>query len=150
MENRIIVRFSANHLPLSWAIRFRTWSKYSHVDFVMPDGKLLGAIPNGGVCIHEHRQPVEDFFELEVTPEQYTQIMNNAMSQIGKPYDFAGLFGYAIERNWQDSTNWFCSEYIAGTIQPVIKLFNEEPFKISPRDLSIHAAFKKLLNYELI
>ena len=148
-STKIIVRFSANPLPLSWAIRFRTWSKYSHVDFVLDKNLYLGAIPIGGVCKHSHRYPVEGYFELDVTKEQYEKIMDNAHAQIGKPYDFKGLFGYAQERDWQEDDAWFCSEYVAGAIEPVIRLFNEDTFKISPRDLSIHGAFKKV-DYETL
>lgn len=146
----IVVRFSANHLPLSWAIRARTWSKYSHVDFVVEDGKYLGAIPFGGVCYHEHRYPTEDYFVLEVSEKQRLDIMDFAHSQVGKPYDFMGIFGFAINRKWQDDDKWFCSEYISGAIQPVIKLFNEEAFRISPRDVSIHHLFKKVTKDEAI
>lgn len=143
-NTKIIIRFSSAHNPVSWAIRVRTWSRYSHVDFVLPGGLFLGAIPLKGVSIHTTRRPVEDYFELSVTPEQYRQIMDNAYSQMGKPYDYAGLFGFAVNRNWQDAFKWFCSEYIAGSINPVIKLFNELAYKISPRDLSIHHLLNKL------
>lgn len=145
MDNtKVVVRFSANPWPLSWAIRFRTWSKYSHVDFVVGDGHYLGALPFTGVCRHTHNYPTEDYFVLDVTPEQHKEIMDRALAQIGKPYDFKGLFGYAFKRNWQEDDSWFCSEYVSGVIQPTIKLFNEEPRKISPRDLSIHGAFRKV------
>lgn len=149
MKN-IYVRFSANYLPLSWAIRARTWSKYSHVDFVLPEGKFLGAIPTGGVCVHEHKYPIEDYFKLEVTEEQFDLIMGNAWGQLGKPYDFMGIFGFALNRDWQEDDNWFCSEFLAGSIQPVIKLFNEEAYKIAPRDIAIHHLFIKVTKDEVI
>lgn len=42
-----------------------------------------------------------------------------ARSQVGKPYDFKGGFGLAIEldRNWQDDDKWFCFELVASAIQ---------------------------------
>ena len=142
----LLLRFSANHLPLSWAIRARTWSKYSHVDFVIDKekGLYLGAIPLYGVSIHTSNQSVEDFFKLEVTEEQHNEILERAKREIGKPYDYWGLFGFALHRNWQENDKWFCSEYVAAMIQPTVKLFNEEPQKISPRDLSIHGSLIKL------
>lgn len=148
--SQIIVRFSANHLPLSWAIRARTWSKYSHVDFVLPNGKFLGAIPVGGVCIHENHHSTEDYFKLDITTEQAEHIMTNAVAQIGKPYDFWGIFGFAFNRKWQEDDKWFCSEFAAACIQPVIPLFNEQACKISPRDLSINSLFKRIEKDELI
>lgn len=145
MDNTtLIIRFSSNFGLFSWAIRARTWSKYSHVDIVLDHKTYLGAIPSRGVCIHEEEYPLQDFFEVEVTPLQYDKILLNAVSQLGKPYDFAGIFGFAIDRDWQEDDKWFCSEFIAASIQPIVPLFNEEAFKISPRDLSIHTKFKKI------
>jgi len=141
---KLQVRFSANHLPFSWVIRARTWSKYSHIDFVLPNGKFMGAVPLGGVCIHEHRYPTEDYFEVDVTEEEATTILNFAYDQLGKPYDFMGIFGFATNRDWQEDDKWFCSEYVAGAIQKVVPLFNEETYKVSPRDLSINVLFKKV------
>jgi uncharacterized protein YycO len=141
---KLKVRFSANNLPFSWAIRVRTWSPYSHVDFILPNGKYLGAVPFKGVVIHDHTYPVEAFFEVEVTEEQHEKILKYALDQVGKGYDYVGIFGYAIERNWQEDDKWFCSEFVAAAIQQVIPLFNEVPSKISPRDLAILSQFVKV------
>lgn len=42
-----------------------------------------------------------------------------ARSQVGKPYDFKGAFGMAIdpERDWQEPDCWFCFELIASALQ---------------------------------
>lgn len=34
-----------------------------------------------------------------------------ASSQLGKPYDWWGILGLSLRRDWQDPSNWWCSEY---------------------------------------
>lgn len=143
-SNKVIIRMSSNYLPFALAIKARTWSKFSHVDFVLPDGKFLGAIPLGGVCVHRHRYPIEEYFELDVSKAEAKEIWENAVKHIGKPYDFIGILGFATNRDWQEEDSWFCSEYVAGCVQPVKPMFNELPSRISPRDLAIHVLLKKI------
>lgn len=140
----LLLRFSANPWPFSVAIRMRTWSKYSHVDFVLEDGKFMGALPFGGVQIHEHRYPVEAYFKIEMPQEKVDAILEAAKALLGTPYDFWGIFGYAFIRDWQEPDKFFCSEYVAAMIQPHFNLYNETPSKITPRDLSIHGALELL------
>ena len=97
---KLKLRFSANKGPFSFLVRMATWSKYSHVDFVLSNDKYLGAVPFKGVGVTSSKHPVEDFFEIEVTEEQYTVIMANAFKQLGKPYDYLGVVGLAFNRDW--------------------------------------------------
>lgn len=139
------VRFSANNGIFSRLIRFVTWSKYSHFDFVLPDGSYLGALVKEGVCIHNHKQPVELFCKVDVTEEEAEKILEFAKKQIGKKYDFTGILGFGFRRgNWQDDDSWFCSELGAAAIQSVKRIFNEDAYRISPRDLEIHSIFTPL------
>jgi len=41
-----------------------------------------------------------------------------ARSQVGKEYDWRGVFGIALapDRNWQDETDWFCFELAAAAL----------------------------------
>lgn len=40
-------------------------------------------------------------------------IVESALAQKGKPYDFWALIGWPFHRNWQSTDAWFCSEFVA-------------------------------------
>ena len=143
----ITLQFSSAKVNSSRLIRFLTWSWASHVDFVLPDGKLLGALAvegGGGVQIHELHKPEYytrvERFEIDA-PES---VIDFAMTQIGKPYDWAGIFGViARNRNWEEDDKWFCSELAAWAFQKAgLPLLNEVSYRITPRDLLISPLLK--------
>ena len=136
----ITIQFSTTDQFASKAIAFLTWSWASHVDFVMPDGQLFGALAienGGGVQFH----PMEKMY---TRIERYTvnapdSVLDYALSQKGKPYDWGGIFGILSRgRNWQDDDKWFCSELVAYSFMKAgVPLLNETSNRITPRDLLI-------------
>ena len=85
---RIKVRFSAQAKPLSLLIRWWTFSPFSHVEFVLPDGQTLGSRFPAGV---QTRPPMKYSrvvdIALEIEPAAYLRILNG----IGARYDFLSL-----------------------------------------------------------
>lgn len=140
----LTLRLSTNNGPFARGIRLKTSSEYSHVDFVLPDGLFLGALPMPGVCIHKHEQPKEAFFGLELTEEQITQVLAFAKSQVGKLYDYSGIIGFAAHRDWQEDDRWFCSELVAASIQKIVPIFDEAAYFISPGDIATHPKLIRL------
>ena len=141
----IIVRLSANKGPFSVGIRFMTWCDYSHVDFLLRDGTYLGAIPFPGVCVHGMTYSTEAFYRYECDEETSQKIIDFANSQIGKHYDYSGIVGFAARRDWQEEDSWFCSELIASAFNKSnVKIFDENAFKISPRDIAVNPLFKQI------
>lgn len=61
MTPRASLQYSTRSTPGSALIRAGTWSWASHVDLVLPGGRLLGAVP-AGVCI---REPEPDIARAE-------------------------------------------------------------------------------------
>jgi len=112
---QIKLRFSYSGTLFAKLICWRDWSDYSHVDFMLPDGRLLGA-KGDGVKIRTAGNVVR-YLELvvDVTPEQHKKIMDFALSQLGKPYDKAGILGFVFNRDWQDDSAWFCYELVAAS-----------------------------------
>ncbi|MEW5727707.1 MAG: hypothetical protein AB1918_07770, partial [Pseudomonadota bacterium] len=49
----LTLRFSGGRGLDAQVVKLATWSWCSHVDFVLPDGRLLGAVPGRGVCIRD-------------------------------------------------------------------------------------------------
>jgi uncharacterized protein YycO len=130
----ITLQFSTGAGPASWLVRRFTWSPYSHVDLVLPDGRLLGARGDGGVAI---REP-----ELFLTVTRFTVdapecVIDAALEQLGKPYDWSAIAGIVTRRNWQQPDRWFCSELVAWAFEsagrPLLRA--QGTHRITPRDL---------------
>lgn len=107
-------------------------SDWSHVDIVLPNGKLVGAIPAG---VKERDNNLKQYIRFKV--DAPNEIENLIISQIGKKYDWNGVLGLWIKRNWQDTDNWFCSELVAWAFKEAGKplLRTEHLERITPRDL---------------
>ena len=142
----ITLQFSTTRHISSKAIQFFTWSWASHVDFVLPNGKLFGALATqdgGGVRLHD----AENYSRIErFQVDAPESIIDIAMTQAGKPYDWAGIFGLVLrERNWEDDDKWFCSELVAWSFkQGGFPLLNETTSRITPRDLLISPLLKPI------
>lgn len=102
--SKAIAIFSAGHL--------------SHVDAVMPNGKLLGARSDnvgGGDGVLERPYPYEKvakivLYQIQANPNQEASFYRFIQDQLGKPYDKLAIFAFAINRNWRDDDAWYCSE----------------------------------------
>jgi hypothetical protein len=112
---------------IAWACR----SPFSHVDYVMQDGNLLGASDSphapyiegnpGGVAI---RPPDYQPFAIRRIANIYTPARVEARfeelmrAQLGEPFDDMAM--HAVfkpdnmgNRDWRDASAWFCSEMFA-------------------------------------
>jgi len=101
--------------PLSWAIRAGSWSRWSHVAVV--DGEtVIEAIALHGVVRTPLalRQAQDSRWSMSSLPcANPPAVVAAAASQIGKPYDYTGVLGIGLHRNWQEDDSWFCSELVA-------------------------------------
>ena len=142
----ITIQFSTTRHWTSKAIQTFTWSWASHVDFVLPNGKLFGALATqdgGGVRLHD----AQDYTRIErFQVDAPSSIIDIAMTQAGKPYDWAGIFGLVFRnRNWESDDKWFCSELVAWSFkQGGYPLLNENSYRITPRDLLISPLLKPI------
>lgn len=118
INKKVWCRFVTEAGFTSWAIRWFTWSDWSHIDFVLPSGKFLGARLDGGVQIrpHDYIRPSK-FCYAYVEVVDPRRIYGWATSQVGKPYDWKAIAGFLPRMNWQDPGHWFCSEFFAQAFQ---------------------------------
>lgn len=123
----------------SYAVRLFSWSGWSHVSTIIDDTYAIEAISNGGVV----KTPIQDIISkssnhkiLEVNIKNTETFYNAITSQLGKPYDTSAIFGFVFHRNWQDDSDWFCSELPAWATnqcgEPVFN--NNEIYKVLPED----------------
>lgn len=106
----------------------RVGGKYSHVATLLPGGtQVLDARSDviEGVAPGVQIRPASylagytvDLYELPCTQAQLDSVYTRLRSQLGKPYDKAGIinFGTGIitgdfsDRNWREESAWFCDE----------------------------------------
>lgn len=130
--SEIVLQFSTTQDSLSnWVsalIRRLCHSPFSHVDFVLDDGSLLGASDNAqapvlkgnprGVAI---RPPDYQAFgvrrRMVIKTDKADAIVNCALTQLGKPFDSSALHDFFNDafpgvRDWQENGRWFCAELV--------------------------------------
>lgn len=143
--------------PLSRAIRFMTWSDYSHAAWVDPETRTLfestishgvQSTPNYDVG-HTDGTPVE-LYSIHYTAEQIQKVRKFLYNQIGKKYDLPGLLGFLSRKNMDNPDAWFCSEIVfAAHLEAGMPLLSRIPaYKVTPAMLSysplltLHATFR--------
>jgi hypothetical protein len=97
-------------------------------------GIYLSSLPGKGVCFHSEPAYKEKFVTLDVDAAPVFEFM---VSQLGKPYDWGGVFSLGIHRNWHDENKWFCSELLAAAINKSKQMFSLASNKIVPRDIDL-------------
>lgn len=144
----ITLRFVSHPGLFNWACSIAQYGFWcTHVEAVMPDGTLLGAISDGVKA----RAPNYDigkfsremFVRISVAPEHESSFYAFLRSQIGKPYDSQAIwafYGKRDDRDWQAPSSWFCSELMAAALaeyevfpQHMAEKFN----RVTPRDLML-------------
>ncbi len=138
--NTLSLLFCTNpHNPLSWAIRAGSWSKWSHVA-VIDGNDVIEAVALEGVVVTPlaQRQALDTTWEVVELPCGNPQaVIAAARSQIGKPYDYTGVLGLGLHRDWQETGKWFCSELVAWAFaQGGAPLFRPESMtRVTPEHL---------------
>lgn len=135
---KIGVRFSQTDGFSSKIIRWFTRSQWSHVDLVMPDGSLLGALPFKGVVQRKEDKNKGETKTLyvRVPDEMANLVFNFAEEQLGKKYDWIAIYGFVGRHDWQREGKWFCSELVFASIKKSgVELLHGKKWRISPRDL---------------
>jgi hypothetical protein len=137
MSDTLTIRFSTSASSRkNWAsavIRRLNHSPFSHCDYVLPDGNLLGASDQGpkSPCISGNprgvaiRPPNYQKFgyrrDMILKTDRADAIIAAAMLELGKPFDKGALWDFLSvsfpgTRDWKDPAAWFCAELKAATI----------------------------------
>ena len=98
----------------------------SHVDAVREDGMLLGARSDvcAGVPAGVQLRPPGyktfkriEIIELPCSKQIEWRFWEFLNAQIGKPYDKKAIVAFAIQRDWRNPDQWFCSELIVSGLE---------------------------------
>jgi len=138
----IQLRFIQENNPGGWAVRFWTWSMWSHVEFLYPTGKTLGSRPIKGVQIRplNYCKPSRSVVGTINCDSATTNIIFCAAeSQIGKPYDYLDILGIVTHQDWQEKNAWICSKFVLWAChQGGVDLLDADKLnRVSPRDLAM-------------
>jgi uncharacterized protein YycO len=132
----IVLQFSGNTSPVGTIARVLTHHWVSHVAFVLPSGELLDStITHKGVAVHDWCPRSDKSFRVERwIADIPDSCLDYAKEQVGKPYDWLGVVGIVLKRNWQNDKHWFCSELVAASCikagYPLIDVKN--PGRVTP------------------
>ncbi len=78
---------------------------------------LIGAVAPAGVVVvpmAERLTLASRAVLVDFTVPDSNAVLDAALSQLGKPYDWLGVAGVALRgREWQEDDCWFCSELVA-------------------------------------
>jgi len=137
---------------ISRLIRWFTWGKYSHASWsfcTVRDGKLhgdlseYGAWTNGGVQHVDHIGQNHtlhtriDLYDLR-TPlarEEAERGILFMQAQIGKKYDYRGLFGFLFREKMDSADRWFCSELVFTFLRRCGRMILQgvKPYQVNPQ-----------------
>lgn len=101
--------------PFARIIKWNTWSEWAHAALVIDDGRIMEATFQGGVHVSS-LQSLKDRSRkgviLECPVKSAKDVIANAVSLLGLPYDTLGALGLGMHRNWQESDAFWCSEAV--------------------------------------
>jgi hypothetical protein len=122
MSESIKLQFVRERGPMPGLISWWGGGRFSHVDTVLDDGRLLGARNDRrGGCPRgvQVRPPgytdfiIREVMAVPVTVEQKAAYLDFLRNQVGKPYDSRALWGFVFNRDWHRADRWICSELVA-------------------------------------
>lgn len=131
------VAFTRSHAIGSLLLRTALWSPWSHCAIIDGD-EAIEAAAFGGVRVRPLADMLADATKMAFVtlPGDTQAVIAAARSQIGKPYDWAGVLGFGFRRRWQDDDAWFCSELVAWAFAEAgTPLFRTEHWRITPQDV---------------
>jgi len=104
------VIFARNRHWISWLVRVRTNSDWSHVAIVDGDN-VIEAMGGFGVTLTPIDRFKARYDKFEV--RQMIGDIERARSKLGMEFDLSGLWGIFFRKQWQNPEQWFCSEIVA-------------------------------------
>jgi len=137
-------------------VRWFSWSDYSHVALYLrdrPGKKIIEAWPAGGVQAvdgwltnHKGGTRVDLMaFILQPTAPRLAQASAWLDNQIGKRYDWRGVFRFIFRAGGEIDDDWFCSELAAEFADYCGEPLAHMPsFKFMPRDVAVSSRLVKV------
>ena len=127
----------------SLSIKGYTRSPFSHTSIFLPDLETVIEAWHKGVTKshwtqnHSPATPIS-IYKIPCAEKQHELFYKFAHAQIGKSYDFGGIFQFVLGVFNDDKDKWFCSELFFGCAQMAwMNVLDIEPAKSTPRDVQL-------------
>jgi uncharacterized protein YycO len=139
--NTLYFRCISSSGLVSSAIKFWTWSEWTHCEIYTKDGWLGAQTDGKGVAVRPFNYTTpkaQALFSIELP--NYDLAMEFAYKQLGKPYDYTAILGMiAREPLAENPLKWFCSDYLAAVTRKggINLLHGEGVYRFTPRDIYI-------------
>ena len=110
--------FVANNSIYNRTVRWFEGGDYGHCAIVDGD-RVIEPVWHDGVRVRSLQGLLNDstysvLYDIQLPNEQAA--LDFARAQVGKPYDKWGIVGFAFGRDWQDDSDWYCSELLGTTL----------------------------------
>ena len=118
----------------------KKWTKspYYHVEMIV-DKTWISTNSDKGAVYFNKLQPLSEkytYIDIKVDGRKVKKMMKFAEKQIGKKYDWLGIFfSQAFKKNIEDKNKWFCSEIVAEMLKILGFELEKESNEYSPGDL---------------
>jgi hypothetical protein len=115
-------------------IRWQTDGRVAHAA-LRNGGEVIESTPRHGVRIRPYtpEDALAETYSPDVTPDEWHRAWNFALSQVGKKYDWLGIFRFLVRNKDQNPNRWFCSELIAAALPQLV--VRTQPYRVSPEGL---------------
>lgn len=126
-------------------IKWFTFSEYSHVSMIFPDGTEYEAIQGQGVIKHDFddKSPA-DLFYVDVCEHQIKEARALCENMLGAKYDWKGIWGFLRRKKRHSADKWFCSEAVAYVCDKIgHPLSRREPYRHRPEDVCMSYVIHK-------
>jgi uncharacterized protein YycO len=142
----VILQFVAGTGLGAELIQWYGHGRYSHVDVVWPDGRLIGARNDviSGIKAGVQARPAsyvagEPTLQVSIplSDAQSDAFYSFILKQIGKPYDEIAIAAFFLNADWSQAESWFCSMLMVAALQAAgwLRTLSEPCNKIDPDDL---------------
>jgi len=156
-KESLVIAFYRGRSLVSWLIQRFTWGPISHVAIWEPlTNMVYEAWHRGGVVrrhsFDEGHTPgthVELYAVRDMSHSVALEVFHYLDTQVGKKYDFRGIWGFMVRRRRQNPDKWFCSELVMEALRKV-KIFPLDriwPHQVSPSALRTSPKFVYLGEY---
>ena len=137
----IEIEFVGTNSLAGRVIKWGTMSDIDHAQFVLADGRRLGAMPGQGVAYGPPPAAGATVERHKIDAPQ--SVIDFAVEQLGKPYDWGAVLAIGaritLNRDWRETDRWFCSELVAAAFEAggVPLVHARDLAVITPRDLTL-------------
>jgi hypothetical protein len=112
-----------------------------HCEFALPDGRRFGARPGDGARFYTSGFGAnrEILLPVAVSPDV---LLPWLQKEDGSPYDYLGVFRFAIPFLRGSASKWFCSELVAAALRDLTG-WSIDPAKARPSTVYFHLGGKR-------